>query len=232
MYGFGAVVRAARPAASHRLARQDMTMEQMTDQGGSTPPEPATPREAHPDVARRWAFAWPAGLFLTITFFVAADLAYDISAGAQLPHLVLEVVALAVAMVGVFGTAVQLRNALRRARALQHDLEGARAAADHWRGELDHVLQDLNAAIDSQFQRWDLTTAERGVALLILKGLSYKEVADTRGTSERTVRHQALAIYRKAGLAGRAEMAAFFLEDLLQGRAGRPREATRQSAQT
>jgi hypothetical protein len=29
------------------------------------------------------------------------------------------------------------------------------------------------------------------------------------------VRHQALAVYRKSGLGGRAELAAFFLEDLL-----------------
>ena len=36
-----------------------------------------------------------------------------------------------------------------------------------------------------------------------------------RGAGERTVRQQALAVYAKAGLAGRAELAAFFLEDLL-----------------
>jgi hypothetical protein len=29
------------------------------------------------------------------------------------------------------------------------------------------------------------------------------------------VRQQSLAVYRKAGLAGRAELSAFFLEDLL-----------------
>lgn len=52
-------------------------------------------------------------------------------------------------------------------------------------------------------------------ALLLLKGLSHKVIAEVRATSERTVRQQALAVYRKAGLAGRAELAAFFLEDLL-----------------
>ena len=36
-----------------------------------------------------------------------------------------------------------------------------------------------------------------------------------RETSERTVRQQSLAVYRKAGLTGRAELSAFFLEDLL-----------------
>ena len=33
--------------------------------------------------------------------------------------------------------------------------------------------------------------------------------------TERTVRDQAGAIYRKSGLAGRAELSAYFLEDLL-----------------
>lgn len=70
-------------------------------------------------------------------------------------------------------------------------------------------------AIDRQFERWGLFAAEREVALLLLKGLSHKEVASARETSERTVRQQALAVYRKAGLSGRAELAAFFLEDLL-----------------
>ncbi len=41
------------------------------------------------------------------------------------------------------------------------------------------------------------------------------EVAALRGVGEATVRQQARAIYRKAGLAGRNELAAFFLEDLL-----------------
>jgi hypothetical protein len=42
-----------------------------------------------------------------------------------------------------------------------------------------------------------------------------RDIAQARGTSERTVRQQALALYRKAGVAGRAELSAFFLEDLL-----------------
>lgn len=50
---------------------------------------------------------------------------------------------------------------------------------------------------------------------LTLKGLSHGEIANLRNASERIVRDQALAIYRKAGVAGRTELSAFFLEDLL-----------------
>ena len=53
------------------------------------------------------------------------------------------------------------------------------------------------------------------MALLLLKGLSIKEIAQVRGVSERTVHEQARAVYSKAGLTGRTALSAFFLEDLL-----------------
>lgn len=52
------------------------------------------------------------------------------------------------------------------------------------------------------------------MALLLLRGLSHKEVAQQRGTSEGTVRQQALSVYRKSGLGGRSALAAFFLQGL------------------
>ena len=60
-----------------------------------------------------------------------------------------------------------------------------------------------------------MTVAEQDVALLLLKGLSVKEIAVIRKTAEKTVRHQAAAIYSKAGVEGRSDLSAFFLEDLL-----------------
>jgi DNA-binding NarL/FixJ family response regulator len=48
----------------------------------------------------------------------------------------------------------------------------------------------------------------------LLQGRSHKEIAATSGRSERTVRQHAAAAYEKAGLGGRAELAAFFLEGL------------------
>ena len=47
------------------------------------------------------------------------------------------------------------------------------------------------------------------------KGCGHKEIAQIQQKSERTVRQHAVAVYRKSGLSGRAELAAFFLEDLL-----------------
>ena len=95
------------------------------------------------------------------------------------------------------------------------DLELARAQGQRWRNDARAFLNGLGEAIEVQFTRWNLTEAEREVALLLLKGLSHKEVATVRAVSERTVREQARSIYSKSGLTGRAALSAFFLEDLL-----------------
>ncbi len=48
-----------------------------------------------------------------------------------------------------------------------------------------------------------------------MKGLSHKEIAAARDITEATARQQARAVYKKSGLTGRHDLAAFFLEDLL-----------------
>lgn len=76
-------------------------------------------------------------------------------------------------------------------------------------------LEGLAVFINAHFENWDLTPAEKEVALLLLKGFSMREIADLRDISERTARQQATAVYGKSGLNGRTGLSAFFLEDLL-----------------
>lgn len=99
----------------------------------------------------------------------------------------------------------------------QADAGAIDAAADaaRWRAEAAGAARGLRGHIDRQFALWKLSPAEQEIALLLLKGLSLQEVADVRGTSERTVRQQAAAVYQKAAVANRAELSAWFLEDLL-----------------
>ena len=104
---------------------------------------------------------------------------------------------------------------LRRLSEVRRSLESAHAEAAQWRERHGEILHGLSRAIEQQLDAWSLTPAEKEIAFLLLKGFSFKEIAPVRGASERTVRQQALAVYAKSGLAGRAELAAFFLEDLL-----------------
>jgi DNA-binding CsgD family transcriptional regulator len=95
------------------------------------------------------------------------------------------------------------------------DLQTARIEGLEWRSKMSDLIKGLSQGISKQFDQWELTPAEREVGLLILKGLSYKEIAIIRNVSEKTVRLQAHSIYRKAKLSGRAALSAYFLEDLL-----------------
>ncbi len=104
------------------------------------------------------------------------------------------------------------------ARSLERtrDALGERQAElEEWRGRAQRFLQGLSTEIDRQLQQWGLSPAEREAALFLLKGYSTKEIANLLGKSERTVRQHCGAVYKKSGLAGRAELSAFFLEDLL-----------------
>jgi len=132
--------------------------------------------------------------------------------------LLFEVLKVAPVVVTSVGVALLFRVTRRRHdEHLQviRDLEVARLQGQRWRNESRQLLNGLGEAIEAQFTRWSLSDAEREVALLLLKGLSTKEVAAVRASSERTVREQARSIYAKAGLTGRAALSAFFLEDLL-----------------
>ena len=154
-------------------------------------------------------------VLVLVAVLVGTDLLLDGRSGADPLHLVLE----GTLMLLSAGAAGRLWIDLRRARSsvlrLERDVGRARAEADRWREEASELLAGLGASIGRQFDRWALTDAERSVALLLLKGLSHREVARVRDTSERTVRQQARDVYRKAGLSGRSELSAFFLEDLL-----------------
>jgi len=74
---------------------------------------------------------------------------------------------------------------------------------------------ELLAAMQRQFSEWELSPSESEVALLLVKGLSMKEISQVREVKERTIRQQATSIYAKSACAGRHELAARFIEDLM-----------------
>ncbi len=154
-------------------------------------------------------------LFAGIAGLVAVDVAVDLGEGTSIAHVSVEATVLLLAAAGVVRLLLASQRLAGRAQTLERDLETSRAEAARWKQETADVIVGLGVAVERQFERWHLTNAESEVALLLLKGLSLKEIAATRSVSERTARDQARGVYRKAGLSGRADLAAFFLEDLL-----------------
>ncbi|MGR9073982.1 MAG: helix-turn-helix transcriptional regulator [Gammaproteobacteria bacterium] len=163
----------------------------------------------------RWAIAVSAAVFLLI----ALDMIGDYRDGVAWWHLITEAVILLLSLAGiVFFGRMYYRSAKAKIRLLKQDLALARQQAQEWREANHELIAGLAAQIQKQFDAWLLTRAEAEVGLLMLKGLGLAEIAGLRNTSERTIRDQARAIYRKSGLAGRTELSAFFLEDLLPPR--------------
>jgi DNA-binding CsgD family transcriptional regulator len=115
--------------------------------------------------------------------------------------------------------AVEMREVRGEQAALREDLVRAAALGAAWRTGNAAAIDDLAAAIRDQFAAWALTPAEADIAGLLLKGVSLRDIAALRRTSEATIRQQAQSVYRKSGLAGRRELAAYFLESLFESRA-------------
>ena len=98
---------------------------------------------------------------------------------------------------------------------INKELSKAVESASVWKQKAELLRVGISEGIQAQLEAWGLSTAEQEVSFLLIKGLSLNEIADVRSTTEKTVRQQASSIYRKSGLAGRAQLSAYFLEDLL-----------------
>lgn len=95
------------------------------------------------------------------------------------------------------------------------NLSEIKEKAKTWKQNHLVLVQGFGEVIDSQFQEWGLSNSERDIGVMLLKGLSVKEIAESRQVKEKTVHQQCQAIYKKAGISGRNQLFAYFLEDLL-----------------
>lgn len=98
-------------------------------------------------------------------------------------------------------TASELRRTLSHQARLTQQLQIASGA--------------FQAVIEAKFAEWALTSAERDVALLAIKGYSIAEIAGLRQTAQGTAKAQAASVYRKAEVSGRLQLISLFLDDLM-----------------
>ncbi len=143
-----------------------------------------------------------------------------ISAAEYLTEDALPWLVLAMAVAAASYSALRFRDAMAERHRMSAELAATRQDGDRWRSAARAYSDGLGKAIRGQFSTWRLTASESDVAMLMLKGLSHKEIAALRASSSATVRQQAAAIYAKSGLTSRAELAAFFLEDLFPSQPG------------
>lgn len=146
-----------------------------------------------------------------------ADVYEDWADGAPLSHIIPEVFIIFLSI----GVALYLMRHLlvKRHKVIQSskaEIDLARQSAQSWQNKAESLSKGITDAISEQFDEWSLSPAEQDVSFLLLKGMSIQEIAEIRKTSERTVRQQASEIYKKSGLTGRAQLSAFFLEDMFE----------------
>ena len=138
--------------------------------------------------------------------FFALDVAVDLTGMREADalswvHLIVE----SFATLSILGALFLLRDYVRLSRAREASLQAS----------LDEVRRGINQLILDRIQQLKLTPAEQEVALFIVKGYGLSEVASLRGTSERTAKAQAHAVYQKAGVASRSELILHCIEDIV-----------------
>ncbi len=116
-------------------------------------------------------------------------------------HELIELGAAIGLIIGIVLGAFALVRALRRTAQVENQLRVAS-------GAFMELLFD-------KFDQWALSPAERDVALFAIKGMSTQEIAGLRGVSEGTIKAQANAIYRKAGVTGRPQLLSLFIDELM-----------------
>lgn len=154
-------------------------------------------------------------ILLSIGLMTTVDLITDSKEGASWWHTAVEGLVVVAALFGVF---LLLGETFKLKRTLKNELDFStklQQEANVWKEHSKKYLQGLSQSIDAQLSKWELTKSEKEVAFLLLKGFSLKEIAVLRKTTDKTARAQSTAIYAKAGLSGRSQLSAFFLEDLL-----------------
>lgn len=109
-------------------------------------------------------------------------------------------------------TALQVRRVMQRHKHVESQLRAASGA--------------FAEIVDEHFDTWALSEAERDVALLLIKGLSIAEIAALRETKDGTIKAQSNAIYRKSGVAGRAQLVSLFIEELMADSITNTRQAS------
>lgn len=186
-------------------------MDDMDDVGAS----PDGPPDAPPSHEERWLRPLVQVVLGTVVVGGAIDLYLDKPENWLSLHVLVEVTLMLVSStVGIL-----LWRAWRRAEttlvAVEHTLSVSEHDRQLWQMRAEAALTGLASAIDDQFSLWSLTPSEREVALMLLKGYGHKQIAHLTQRSESTVRQHAVSVYGKSGQAGRAELAAFFLDGLM-----------------
>lgn len=161
----------------------------------------------------------PLSISILLVFFAALDIVHEISKSGSYQYVFLKTVVFflgfLINLYFVHYTVLAFHELKSRHQSVAVEFELSQMELLKLKEEQAKVRQGLYNLIEEQLKNWGLSPSEIEISFLILKGLSNKEIAEVRETTESTVRLQCSAIYKKSSLGSRSELAAFFMEDML-----------------
>ncbi len=145
----------------------------------------------------------------------AFDLVMDFHRHEPIWHLIEEIIVISLATGLIIYLTKELKQKKYDMQALIEALKTTERSLTKSTTFIDNARKEYSEIIHQQFDEWQLSQSQQQIALLLLKGLSFNEIAAIRDTKEKTVRQQASEIYKKADVAGRHAFSAWFFEDFL-----------------
>lgn len=154
-------------------------------------------------------------ILIVIMFLNLADVFTDIHLEVPLWHVIGEAFIVVLSALTASFMLYEMRKRSVKLSELTTELTHAENQVSQLNQSMQQARHQFGQAVHQQFDLWKLSKSEQQVAMLLLKGLSFKEIAVVRKTKEKTVRQQASTIYAKSGLDGRHSFSAWFLEDFI-----------------
>jgi DNA-binding NarL/FixJ family response regulator len=155
-------------------------------------------------------------LVLTLVIvFNALDIVSDIRSESSYWHIVQESLMILLSTGLIASLLIHLKKQKSALKQLKSELKNTERTLAQTDQRMQLARKEYSKLIHQQLNDWQLSHSEQDIALLLLKGLSFNEIAAVRETKEKTVRQQASEIYRKSGVNGRHAFSAWFFEDFL-----------------
>lgn len=162
------------------------------------------------------------GLLLIVAIFTLLDVYEDLVDGASLWHVIPEVSIITLTSLAACYLYICLAKSRRYAvQSAEDQVVKTSQERDDLKTKTEDLRKGILESISQQLVQWNLTEAEQEIAFLLIKGFSLSEISEIRKTTPATIRQQASVIYKKSGMGGRAQLSAYFLEDLLFSQADR-----------
>ena len=155
------------------------------------------------------------GILLIVIASNAFDLFIDFTTNESKWHIIEESIVISLALALIAYLIINLKQHSLNVEQLRQELKTTEHSLEQSNTRIHNARKEYSQVIHQQFDDWQLSQSQQQIALLLLKGLSFIEIAAIRETKEKTVRQQASEIYKKADVAGRHAFSAWFFEDFL-----------------